>query len=117
MNYPKRFEIWLVNWNPARGSEQEGIRPALVVQTDAGNTNPHYPNTIVLAISTKGREIPFHIKIKPSTINGLKDISYVKCEQILTISKGRLVEKIGILDKVYAEEIERALKLVLGLEP
>jgi mRNA interferase MazF len=117
MKNPKRFEIWLVNWNPARGSEQEGIRPALVVQTDAGNTNLNYPNTIVLALSTKGREIPFHIKIEPSTINGLKDISFVKCEQILTISKERLQEKIGILETNYTEEVEKALKLVLGLVP
>ena len=55
MKNPKRFEIWLVNWNPGRGSEQEGLRPSLVIQTDAGNINPNYPNTIVLAISTKGR--------------------------------------------------------------
>lgn len=58
----KRFEVWLVNWNPGRGSEQEGIRPSLIIQTDAGNINPNYPNTIVLAISTKGRELLFHIK-------------------------------------------------------
>jgi mRNA interferase MazF len=111
----KRFEVWLVNWNPGRGSEQEGIRPSLIIQTDAGNINPNYPNTIVVAISTKGREVPFHIKVKPSSTNGLKSLSFIKCEQILTISKERLVEKIGILELQYANKVEEALKLVLGL--
>ena len=115
MKNPKRLEIWLVNWNPGRGSKQEGIRPSLIIQTDAGNINPNYPNTIVLAISTKGREVPFHIKVKPSSTNGLKSLSFIKCEQILTISKERLVEKIGILELQYANKVEEALKLVLGL--
>lgn len=116
MKNPKRLEIWLVNWNPGRGSEQEGIRSSLIIQTDAGNTNPNYPNTIVLAISTKGREVPFHIKVNPSSINGLKTLSFIKCEQILSISKERLVEKIGILELQYADKVEEALKLVLNLE-
>jgi len=112
----KRFEVWLVNWNPGRGSEQEGIRPSLIIQTDAGNINPNYPNTIVVAISTKGREVPFHIKVKPSSTNGLKSLSFIKCEQILTISKERLVEKIGTLEKHYLKLVEEALKLILSLE-
>ena len=116
MKNPKRFEIWLVNWNPGRGSEQEGIRPSLIIQTDAGNVNQNYPNTIILAISTKGKEVPFHIKIEPSITNGLKSVSFVKCEQILTISKERLVEKIGSLEPKYIEKIETAVRLVLGLE-
>jgi mRNA interferase MazF len=112
----KRFEVWLVNWNPGRGSEQEGIRPSLIIQTDAGNINPNYPNTIVVAISTKGREVPFHIKVKPSSTNGLKSLSFIKCEQILTISKERLVEKIGTLEEHYLKLVEEALKLILSLE-
>jgi len=116
MKNPKRFEIWLVNWNPGRGSEQEGIRPSLIIQTDAGNINPNYPNTIVVAISTKGREVPFHIKVKPSSTNGLKSLSFIKCEQILTISKERLVEKIGTLEEHYLKLVEEALKLILSLE-
>jgi len=116
MKTPKRFEIWLVNWNPSRGSEQEGFRPSLIIQLDAGNINENYPNTIVLAISTKGRNIPFHIKANPSKENGLKSVSYIKCEQILTISKERLVEKIGTLEERYKEKVEEALKRILDLE-
>ncbi|HHS49354.1 MAG TPA: type II toxin-antitoxin system PemK/MazF family toxin [Desulfurella acetivorans] len=116
MKTPKRFEIWLVNWNPARGSEQEGIRPSLIIQVDSGNINQNYPNTIVVTISTKGKSIPFHIKVSPSKENGLSSISYVKCEQILTISKERLTKKLGILEEQYKEKVEEALKSVLNLE-
>lgn len=84
---PKRGGIWLVDWSPGRGFEQTGHRPALIVQNDYGNQTPNYPNTIVVAISTKGRPIPFHVRIEPSETNGLKAVSYVKSEQILTISK------------------------------
>ena len=57
MSHPaiRRGQIWLVDWSPGRGSEQLGKRPALIIQTDAANTNPRYPNTIVLTLSTKGR--------------------------------------------------------------
>lgn len=88
---PNRGEIWSVDWTPGRGSEQTGVRPALIVQNDHGNHATGYPNTIVAAISTKGRNIPFHVRIEPSTQNGLAATSYIKCEQILTVSKARLV--------------------------
>jgi len=95
VNNPKRGEIWFIDWSPSRGSEQSGVRPSLILQTDKGNSNDKYPNTIVLTISTKGRNIPFHIEIKPNKKNGLTNSSYVKCKQILTVSKNRLDKKIG----------------------
>ena len=55
---PARGDIWIVDFNPARGSEQAGKRPALVVQNDVGNRNERYPNTIVLAMSTKSKPVP-----------------------------------------------------------
>ena len=87
---PRRGEIWQVDWSPGRGSEQSGRRPALIVQNDAGNRSTRFPNTIVVAVSTKGRDIPFHVRLEPSHKNGLSEVSYVKCEQVLTISKDRL---------------------------
>ncbi len=57
----RRGEIWYVDFDPARGSEQAGRRPALIIQNDAGNESARYPNTIVLAMSTKGRPVPFHV--------------------------------------------------------
>ena len=111
----RRGEIWLVNWNPGRGSEQQGFRPAIIVQTDAANLNPNYPNTIVVAISTKGKPVPFHITVEPSLQNGLKKRSYIKAEQLLTISKERLVECIGLLEKEVTVQLEQAIKMVLEL--
>ena len=67
------------------------MRPALVIQTDAANSNPRYPNTIVLTISTRGLPVATHVRLVPDRHNGLREPSWVKCEQILTISKDRLV--------------------------
>lgn len=114
---PRRGEIWLVDFTPGRGSEQSGRRPALVLQNDAGNQSPGYPNTVVLAMSTQGRPIPFHIRIDPSSENGLGEVTYVKCEQILTISKSRLLGP-GALGRVSPSEmrkVEVAVKLSLAL--
>lgn len=123
MNNPKAFpplqrgEIWLVDWSPGRGSEQTGVRPSLIIQRDAGNRSGNYPNTVVAAISTTGREIPLHVRLRPSTTNGLKADSYVKCEQLTTISKTRLVGKAwGRLSDAEMAQVDSALKLSLGLE-
>lgn len=114
MKNPSYFELWYIDWNPSRGSEQSGIRPALIIQNDLANQNIKYPNTIVLAVSTKGKPVSFHIKIDPSIKNGLKEISYVKCEQIMTISKDRLLNKIGLLENNYKTQIDNALKKTLN---
>ena len=105
----KRGEIYWVDWNPARGSEQAGRRPALIVQTDAANTNPRYPNTIVAAISTSGRAIATHVPLTPSPQNGLPSPSFVKCEQLFTLSKSRLQARLGQLDPAELAQIDTAL--------
>jgi mRNA interferase MazF len=110
-----RGEIYWTDWNPARGSEQAGIRPALIVQTDAGNENPRYPNTIVAAISTARGRVPSHVEIEPSAGNGLRALSCVKCQQLVTISKSRLTERIGELSAEDMLRVDGALRQVLGL--
>lgn len=115
MKKPSYFELWYVDWNPSRGSEQSGIRPALVIQNDLANHNESYPNTIVIAVSTKGKPVSFHIEIIPSKNNKLKDISYVKCEQVMTISKDRLLNKIGLLEISYKVKVDKALNKVLNI--
>ena len=114
---PRRGEIWIVDFNPGRGSEQLGQRPALVLQNDAGNENPRYPNMIVLAMSTKGKPVPFHIGIQPSRQNGLRETTYVKCEQVLTLSKSRLLgdKAIGRLSPAEMQKVDVAVKLSLAL--
>ncbi len=114
---PRRGELWWVDWSPVRGSEQSGRRPALVLQTDAANVNPRYPNTIVLAVSTRGREVPTHVRLEPTPTNGLAATSYVKAEQILTVSKARLDQKIGCLDEVTMARVAGAVRLTLDIQP
>jgi len=111
--FPRRGEIWLVNWNPARGSEQTGKRPALIIQNDIGNEKAS--TTIVAAISSSVKLYPMNVKIEPHE-SGLHDISMVKTSQILTISKIRLEKKLGQLSEEKIEEVNQAIKLSLGLE-
>jgi mRNA interferase MazF len=112
---PRRGQLWVVDWTPGRGSEQMGRRPALVIQTDAANTNPHYPNTIVLTVSTKGHAVTSHVEIQPSTTNGLREASFVKTEQVMTISKERLEKQLGVLDPADLARVAFALRKVLVL--
>lgn len=111
----QRGEIYWLDWNPARGSEQAGRRPALVIQENPASANPNYPLTIVAAVSTKGRSVPSHVAVQPSPQNGLSAVSYVKCEQIQTVSKERLLQKVGTLDAGDMTQVDTALKRTLAL--
>jgi mRNA-degrading endonuclease toxin of MazEF toxin-antitoxin module len=85
------------------------------VQRDAGNLSANYGNTTVVAISTRGRDQFSHVEIQPDDENGLSKVCYVKCEHILTVSKGRLVERIGRLGSEQIRRVEEAIKKVLSL--
>ena len=111
----RRGEIYWLDWNPARGSEQAGRRPALIIQENPASANPNYPLTIVAAVSTKGRSIPSHVAIQPSLTNGLAAPSFIKCEQIQTVSKQRLIQRAGTLDDDAMARVTAALKTVLAL--
>lgn len=91
------------------------LTPALVIQSDTANLNPRYPNTVVLAVSTKGKPVPFHVAVKPTVQNGLGELSYIKCEQVLTIAQKRLTRKIGILETEFLQQVGKAITLVLNV--
>lgn len=86
----RRGDLFWVDWSPGRSSDQLGTRPALVIQNDGGNADAHYPNTVAVTRSTKGHSIPSHVEIGPSVGNGSRETSFVKCEQVQTVSKQRL---------------------------
>jgi mRNA interferase MazF len=109
----RRGDIWLVNFNPAQGSEQRGIRPALIIQNDVGNEVS--PVTIVAAISSVTKTYPINVEIKPSE-SGLEKDSVVKLNQIRTIDKKRLIKKLGRLDSSKMKAVSSALMLSLGLQ-
>ncbi|MDD3656688.1 MAG: type II toxin-antitoxin system PemK/MazF family toxin [Atribacterota bacterium] len=111
-SFPKRGEIWLVNWNPSRGSEQAGIWPALIIQNNIGNKNA--ATAIVAAISSSVKLYPINVIIETNE-SGLKETSIVKTSQILTVSKLRLEKKLGKLSKEKMEQVDKALKFSLGL--
>jgi mRNA interferase MazF len=111
-NFPRRGEIWSVNLNISKGSAQAGIRPALIIQNNIGNKNA--ATTIVAAISNSVKLYPMNIIIETNE-SGLKETSIVKTSQILTVSKLRLEKKLGKLSKDKMEQVDKALKLSLGL--
>ncbi len=110
-----RGDIWWAEWSPGRGSEQVGRRPALVVQVNAMNCSTRYGNVIVLAITTQDRPVPTHVRIDPSPGNGLRAVSYVMCEQVLTVSKQRLEGRLGAASPPDMRRVEAGLRRVLDL--
>ena len=111
-NFPRRGEVWLINWNPARGSEQAGRRPALVIQNDIGNEKAS--TTIVAAISSSVKIFPMNVKVEPPE-GGLDRLSIVKTSQILTVDQKRLEKRLGRLSRERMEDVNRAIRLSLGL--
>ena len=108
----KRGEIYWVNWNPGRGSEQSGLRPALVIQNDVGNK--YSPTTIVAALTTAiEKPYPFMVKVKTKE-SGLPKDSIVNLAVIMTIDKVRLQDKCGKLDEAKMNEVNEEIKASLG---
>jgi mRNA interferase MazF len=112
---PRRGEIWDVNWSPGRGAEQQGTRPALIIQNDRGNASASYPLTIVASMSRTERELPLHIRITPNQLNGLTDFTDVKCEQIMTIEKSRLIRRRGVISLDELQRVDQAIRISLHL--
>lgn len=109
-----RGEIYYANLNPVIGSEQGGLRPVLILQNDIGNT--YSPTTIVAAITSriKRAKLPTHIELKSSRYQLEKD-SVVLLEQLRTIDKQRLKERIGHLDEEIMNKVDIALEISLSL--
>ncbi len=109
----KRGELYYANLSPVVGSEQGGLRPVLIVQNDIGNK--YSPTVIVVAVTSKinKAKIPTHIELDASTY-GLEKNSVVLLEQIRTLDKSRLQQKIGQLDALKMQAINKALLISLG---
>lgn len=113
MAEPRRGEIWLVDLNPVRGHEQAGRRPALVVSVDPFNSGPA-GLVVVLPLTTKAKEIPFHVEIHPPE-GGLANPSYIKCEDVRSVSKERLAECRGAVSAETLAAVEDRLRILLDL--
>ena len=110
----KRGDIFYADLSPVIGSEQGGVRPVLVVQNDVGNK--YSPTVIAAAITSQinNAKMPTHIEISAEDY-GLNKDSVILLEQIRTIDKKRLKEKIGRLDDESMEDVDEALMISFGL--
>ncbi|SET06223.1 mRNA interferase MazF [Natronincola peptidivorans] len=110
----KRGDIYYADLSPVIGSEQGGVRPVLIVQNDIGNR--YSPTVIVTAITSQinKAKLPTHVEIEAS-LYGLAKDSVILLEQIRTIDKKRLEEKIGHLDEEMMVKVNEALLISFGL--
>ena len=111
----KRGEIYYADLSPVIGSEQGGVRPVLIVQNDVGN---RYSPTVIAAAITSQRDktnLPTHIRVHADDCGLAKD-SIVLLEQVRTIDKRRLKERMGALDIGSMDMVDKALSVSFGLE-
>lgn len=110
----KRGDIYYADLSPVVGSEQGGIRPVLIVQNDVGNK--YSPTVICVAITSQinKAKLPTHIEVEANKYRLVKD-SVILLEQIRTIDKKRLREKVCCLDNELMQKVNKALIVSLGL--
>ena len=110
----KRGDIYYADLSPVVGSEQGGVRPVLIVQNDVGNK---FSPTVIAAAITSQRyktELPTHIQVNADGC-GLARDSIVLLEQVRTLDKRRLKERMGNLDETDMDRINKALSVSFGL--
>lgn len=110
----RRGEIYYADLSPVVGSEQGGLRPVLIIQNDIGNR--YSPTVIVAAITSKidKARLPTHIEI-PAEEYGLTKDSVVLAEQVRTIDKRRLRERVGVLNTEIMNSVDEALQISMGV--
>lgn len=115
----KKGEIYYVNFGDRKdniGSEQDGVRPALIIQNDIGNK--YSPTTICAVITSQkmSKKMPTHVKIEDYKSVGLHKKSVILLEQVKTIDKKRIIGgRLGILQNDLMLEVDKAIKISLGV--
>ena len=111
----KRGDIYYADLRPVVGSEQGGVRPVLIIQNDVGNK--HSPTVICAAITSKMNKakLPTHVELNTRRCAMVKD-SVILLEQLRTIDKQRLREKICHIDGELLEQVNQALKVSLAMD-
>ena len=111
---PSRGDIYWVDFSATQGSEQGGLRPALVIQNDLGNQSS--PTTIVAALTSRiKKKYPFHVDVTAKE-SGLDRDGTVLLEQLRTVAQARLTGLLGQLSETKMREVSRALKISLGID-
>lgn len=110
----KRGEVYYADLSPVVGSEQGGVRPVLIIQNDIGNR--YSPTVIAAAITSQinKAKLPTHVEIQANQYGFEKD-SVILLEQIRTLDKKRLRERVAFLDNEIMKKVNKALEISLGL--
>ncbi len=110
----RRGDVFYADLSPVIGSEQGGCRPVLVVQNDIGNR--YSPTVIVSAITSQidKAKLPTHVEL-PSDASGLEKNSVILLEQVRTVDKRRIKEKVSHMDDEFMAMVDVALAISLGL--
>lgn len=112
-NTPERGEVWFVDLDPTRGHEPGGERPALILSANEFNRGPA-ELFIILPITSKDKNIYTHVSVLPPE-GGLNKISFIKCEDIRSISEERLIRRLGQVSSETLQAAEKTVKLLLQL--
>lgn len=110
---PNRGEIWSADFNPTTGHEQAGVRPALILSVDKFNHGPA-ELVIVVPMTSKNKHLPVQVAVLPPE-GGLTKPSFIKCDDIRSISKKRLRQYYGRVSARTLREVEDGIKLLLSL--
>jgi mRNA interferase MazF len=110
---PSRGEIWFADLDPTRGREQAGKRPVMVISTNDFNHGPA-ELVVVLPITTKKKGVPWHVPVSPPE-GGLKAKSYIRCEDLRSVSRSRLSKRFGTVLHTTIRAVEDRLRILIEL--
>ncbi len=113
MAAPMRGEVWLTDFDPTRGHEQAGKRPALVVSADPFNAGPA-GLVIVLPLTTKAKGIRSHVAVSPPE-GGVRAPSFIKCEDVRSVAVERLSRRMGAVTSQTMQAVEFRLRILMDL--
>jgi mRNA interferase MazF len=118
----KRGQVWNVDFDPAAGHEQQGVRPAVVMSSDLMDTAAIglafvIPGTKTARTDTSGRPLPNHLLVAPNALNGLSYPTYFMGEQLRSVSIERFLNRLGALTNEQLYELEDITIMLLDLGP
>jgi mRNA interferase MazF len=110
---PLRGEIWLIDLDPTRGHEQAGKRPGLVISADTFNAGPA-GLVIILPLTTQHKGVRSHVPVEPPE-GGLRQPSFIKSEDVRSVSLERLSKRLGRVGPATMEAVEFRLRVLMDL--
>ena len=110
---PSRGEIWTIELDPTKGHEQSGTRPGLILSVDAFN-HGHAGLVVAAPLTSRLKGIPWHVGVQPPE-GGVRQTSYIKCEDIRSLARERLRECWGTVTPQTLAAVEDRVRILLGL--